>query len=88
MGYEERSLIAREFLGEFFLFVIARNRLKIKFKVKFDIVEIKELVKYSFKMLVSRGTELAYYKLPVLLIGYIYGSPLWAYLFKLFILFL
>jgi len=73
-GFEENSLIARELLGGVFLFIIAKFYFKEKVRLNYHFEEMKELMRYSLKMIVSRSAELAYFKIPILLIGSLYGT--------------
>lgn len=73
-GFEENSLIAREVLGGVFLFLIAKYYFRQKVSFNYKIQEIKSLMKYSIKMIFSRGAELAYFKIPILLIGSLYST--------------
>lgn len=73
-GFEEKSLVAREVLGGVFLFIIAKLYFKEKVNLSYNLEEIKGLMRYSVKMIFSRGAELAYFKIPILLIGTFYGT--------------
>ena len=73
-GFEESSLIAREVLGGVFLFVIAKYYFKETVNLSYNLEEMKDLMRYSVKMIFSRGAELAYFKIPILLIGSFYGT--------------
>lgn len=84
-GFEEKSLIAREFLFGILLFLILKIFIKQKIKFQFKIEEVKKLFNYSLNQLFSRGAEIAYFKIPFLLIGTIYGEVNLGYFYQAFI---
>ncbi len=73
-GFNEISLIAREILSGVFLFVIVKFNFKGKLSFSYEVHEVKSLITYSLKMLFSRACELAYFKIPFLIIGSLYGT--------------
>ena len=73
-GFEEKSLIARELLGGIFVYIAARLYYRRAIPWDRNKEESKRLLKYSITQMFSRGSELLYMKVPLLLIGSLYGT--------------
>jgi len=86
LGFHELSLIAREILSAVLLFCIVKLYLKIPFSFEFDKKEVRQLLSYSSKMIVSRGAEVGYFKIPFLLIGSLFGTATLGYFSQAFYL--
>ena len=74
LGFEEKSLILREIISccVLYLFAVLLNSRKINFY--YEQKEIKLMLIFSVKMLMSRGAEIAYFKIPILMIAAIRDS--------------
>jgi len=68
------SLVAREIFSGLLLFGVAKWYFTEKIAISYKINEIKSLMRFSSKMIVSRGAEIAYFKIPLLVIGTLYGT--------------
>ena len=68
------SLLFREITPPIILFIFTIIFFKISFKFSYDKNEIINLLKFSYKMLFSRGAELAFYKTPYFVIEKFFGT--------------
>ncbi|WP_339386215.1 oligosaccharide flippase family protein [Vibrio caribbeanicus] len=86
LGFDEISLIVREVLRGVILFFIVKAYLRIPLSFSFDKSEIKRLLSFSSKMILSRGSEVGYFKIPFLLIGSTFGTVTLGYFSQAFYL--
>jgi O-antigen/teichoic acid export membrane protein len=68
------SLLVREILSSLILFGVAKWYFTEKVAITYQVSEIKSLMHFSTKMIVSRGAEIAYFKIPLLIIGTLYST--------------
>ena len=83
-GLGVESLLAREVLAPLLVFLFCFLWSKRKLKFEFDRGISIRLLRYSMSMIVSRGNEIAYYRLPVLVVGKLYGETVLGYLTQMF----